>query len=42
MNDNVNFTRTGFEQYVYWQSQDRKTRELYTAKQRLYIIFIDK
>ncbi len=25
MNDNVNFTRTAFEQYVYWQSQDKKT-----------------
>ena len=25
MNDDVNFTRTAFEQYVYWQSQDKKT-----------------
>lgn len=25
MSDDIVFTRTGFDQYVYWQTQDRKT-----------------
>ena len=25
MNDKVSFTRTAFDHYIYWQSQDKKT-----------------
>ena len=25
MNDNVNFTKKGFEQYISWQNQDKRT-----------------
>ena len=25
MRDDITFTRTGFDQYLYWQSQDKRT-----------------